>query len=213
MWIGITADNCMLFTTRILAEVWRCLSEHRLFSNNPDAPSEQHFLAHYRQADASPILIWTDKATEQEYVYDLSINQAQVTPSDKPYLTGVNQANRQLWEILPPELLEEKTDWKKAWRDAVQKLKIASIRFIIEQGFDVDTPNEQGNTALSLAAGFYGGDYDMVQLLVEAGADLTLPANTVDSLIWLAHKSATSSAEAHEARRIEHYLRSIVSNK
>ncbi|GAB2579229.1 ankyrin repeat domain-containing protein [Spirosoma areae] len=176
--------------------------------NNPDAPTEEVFLAHFAQANPNSAFFWTDKANGLTYLYDLSINQLQVTPSTEPYSGRVNEVNKQLWKILPPQLLDVNGDWEKAWFRAMGRLDIASAKFILEQGFDVNTTDEQGYTALMYAAGFFGGEFDLIKLLVESGANLNSPGNTVDELIELGQRSATSSAEASEARSIAAYLRS-----
>lgn len=68
--------------------------------------------------------------------------------------------------------------------------------------FDGDVVDEDGYTALYQAVTHYGGSYDAVELLVEAGANLTLPMNNVDSLIKVGWEGVAGNGEASEALSI-----------
>lgn len=206
---GITVVNPLVFTPRVQRLIWACLDRYGLFSNNPNAPSAAAFLAHYAASSPKPVFSWTDAANRVVYSYDLSINQVEVMPAPEPYSVWVNEGNRALWEIVPADLLDLKEDWKKAWFKAAKKLDVASLWFIIEQGFEVNARDDDGFTALFYVAGCYGGSLEIVRLLVESGADLTFPGNTTSVLIEVARTSATSSAEAHEARLIAAYLQTV----
>jgi hypothetical protein len=175
--------------------------------NNPDAPTEQEFLDFYAEPDPKSAFSWTDKANGLVYTHDLSINQVQVTPEQPPYSGRVNDANKRLWQYLPPNLLEPSPNWKAHWFTAARKLDIDTMRFIIEQGFDVNTTDEDGFTALYHAVLPYGGSIEVVRLLVESGADLTIPTNAPEFLIKEAWKFVAGVNEASEAISIAYYLR------
>lgn len=203
----------MNFTPRVLGVIWGNFEWYGLFMNNPNAPSEEAFQAYYAAANPDQPFSWTDKVNGVTYQYDLSINQVQVTPAIEPYSGWVDRLNKRLWEVLPPELLDTKDHWKKAWLAASKKSDIVAIWFIIEQGFDVNLADEDGFTALYHAVTPYGGSYKLVKLLVESGADLTLPNNTVDFLIKEGWANVAGNGEASEAMSIAAYLRSVAPDK
>ncbi|QMW01079.1 ankyrin repeat domain-containing protein [Spirosoma foliorum] len=204
---GIMAVKPIVFSPRILKVIWLNFDFYGLFMNNPDAPSEETFQAYYEAHNQNSVFSWVDQPNGLTYQYDLSINQAQVTPAIEPHAERVTKLNKRLWELLPPELLDTNDNWKKAWLTAARKLDIATMRFIIEQGFNVDVVDEDGYTALYHAVTPYGGSYNVVELLVEAGADLTLPINNVDFLIKVGWEGVAGNGEASEAQSIAAYLR------
>lgn len=61
-------------------------------------------------------------------------------------------------------------DSGKRLRDAAEKGEIATVRELIAENVDVDSPNDYGRTSLSIAAGL--GHVEVVKLLLEAGADV-----------------------------------------
>ncbi|MVM33091.1 hypothetical protein GO755_23825 [Spirosoma sp. HMF4905] len=202
-------DKPIVFSPRIRKSIWRNLEWYGLFMNNPDAPSEEAFQAYYEVPNQNPVFSWVDKFNGVTYLYDLSINQAQVTPSVEPQAEWVTKLNKRLWELLSPELLDPKDNWKKAWLTAAKRLDIPTMKFIIEQGFDVNVVDEDGYTALYHAVTPYGGSIEAVRLLVESGADLSMPVNNVDFLIKVGWEGVAGNGEASEAISIAYFLRSI----
>ena len=203
------ARKRIVFTPRIIGAIWKILNWYGLFMDNPDAPSEKRFQAHYAESNANSTVAWTDKAHGVTYLYDLSINQAQVTPILEPDESLINRLNKRLWAVLPPDLLDTNDNWKAVWLKAAKRLDKDTMLFIIEQGFDVNVTDEYGFTALYHAVTPYGGSYDIVRLLVEAGADLALPNNTIDFLIKVGGEGVSGNGEASEAMSIASYLRSM----
>ncbi|GAB3951278.1 hypothetical protein GCM10028805_31080 [Spirosoma harenae] len=206
------ATERIIFSLRVLQAIWRNFDWYGLFMNNPDAPSEDVFLAHFAGSTPAPVFSWVDKANGVTYLYDLSINQVQVTPEKQPHTRRVDDLNKALWKFLPPDLMETADHWKSAWLVAARKLDIATMQLIIEQGFDVNVADEDGFTALYHAVLPYGGSYKAVKMLVESGADLTLPIHNVEFLIEEAWKSVGHNGDASEALSIAAYLRSLARN-
>src|SRR4051794_15819871 len=61
--------------------------------------------------------------------------------------------------------------------DAVRRGDVATVKKLLDQGSDVKATDEEGMTPLYRAA-LYGGDFDMVRLLVEHGADVNVEWNS-----------------------------------
>ncbi|MBD2703847.1 hypothetical protein IC229_24590 [Spirosoma sp. BT702] len=204
-----TERNDLIITPRLLGIIWKSFEWHGLFMNNPDTPLLAHFLAYYERPVQNPVFSWYNKAKQLTYRYDLSINQVEVTPSVQPELRWESDANKYLWKILPPEWLEANGNWKPIWFKAAERWEIAPILFILEQGFDVNTTDELGRTALYYVVGPFGGRLDLVELLVEAGADLSLPNNTVDILLERSQEGLLGRIEIENAALITSYLQSL----
>ena len=69
------------------------------------------------------------------YLYDLTVNQLQVTPAVYPIAEEVEKLNAKLWECVPPRFLDERADWKRLWLEAVHAADVPALRLIQEQGF------------------------------------------------------------------------------
>ena len=192
-----------VFTPRVLKRIWSTLRWKDVFRGNSEAPTEEEFIGHLTHTDANSRFRWSDQANRLAYTYDLSINQVQVIPSKEPFSQRIEEANTWLWKFLPPELLDAPTDWSTLWFEAANRNDTARMEFILEQGFDVNTVDGYGQTALNYAVVPYGGSFEMVAMLVNAGVKL----DTVEHLIQKAAGSATSANEAGEQKRITEYLR------
>ena len=174
-----------------------------VFRGNSDAPTEEEFIGHLTHTEANAMFRWSDQANGLAYTYDLSINQVQVIPSKEPFSQRIEEANTWLWKFLPPELLDAPTDWSTLWFEAANRNDTARMEFILEQGFDVNTVGEYGQMALDYAVVPYGGSFEMVTMLVNAGVKL----DTAEQLIQKAAETATSANEAGEQKRIAEYFR------
>ncbi|GAB3987303.1 hypothetical protein GCM10028807_07010 [Spirosoma daeguense] len=203
------SNDELIITPRILEGIWKCLDWHGLFMQNLDAPSVDEFLAHYTHPVQCLTLEWADNLNRLTYLYDLSINQAQVTPAIAPYARRVNEANQYLWKILRPEWLEANGNWMPIWFKAAEYWDIAPIKFILEQGFDVNTIDESGKIALFYAVGPFGGRLELVELLAEAGANFNLPGNTIDILLERSQEGILGRIEMENAALIDAYLRNM----
>ncbi|GAB3708368.1 hypothetical protein GCM10027592_43420 [Spirosoma flavus] len=199
----------LIITPRLLGILWKCLEWHGLFMNNPEAPSEAEFLTYYERPVQNPVFSWYNQAKQLTYRYDLSINQVEVTPLVQPESRWESDANQYLWKILPPEWLEANSNWKPIWFNAAERWEIAPIKFILEQGFDVNTVDEQGRAAIYYVVGPFGGRLDLVELLVEAGADLSLPNNTVDILLQRSQEGLLGRIEIENTSLITSYLQNL----
>ena len=196
----------MVFTPRICKGIWSTLRWKDVFLGNPEAPTEEHFVGHFIPADADSTFRWSDQANGLSYAYDLSVNRAQVIPSEEPFAQRVNEANEYLWKFLPPELLEAPSEWTLVWFEAANRNDTEKMEFILEQGFDVNTVDGYEQTALDYAVVPYGGSYRMVNLLVDTGVNL----DRIEQLIQKASGGAISANEASEQRKIAKYLRDQV---
>ncbi|WP_198174739.1 ankyrin repeat domain-containing protein [Spirosoma arboris] len=196
----------IVFSEWVLEAIWLCIRASKRLIDTPHAPTKQAFLSQYTQVNPTPVFAWDDPVHGVTYQYDLRLNQVQLTPALKPYARAVVQLNNCLGEILPADLLSTDDNWEKAWFRAARHLDITSMRFLIDQGIDVDRVDENYSTALDYAVTPYGGSLEVVKLLVESGADLTHPANRVDLLIQAGLEGVMSSLEAIEARQIADYL-------
>lgn len=132
----------MIFTPRLLTSIWNTLNQSLTFRGNPDAPSVEQFVAHYTSPGADPGFAWSDRATNSTYLYDLTINQLQVTPAGGPQASEVDRANDSLWHLLPPNLLEENPDWRFVWTEALGVPPTYTpnpeiLWLVMEQGVDV----------------------------------------------------------------------------
>ena len=83
----------MSFTLRMLRCLWRTLARSLMFRWSPAAPSADAFLAHYTKPGAGPGFSRSDPATGMTHLYDLTINQLQVTPEAEPHRSGVERAS------------------------------------------------------------------------------------------------------------------------
>jgi ankyrin repeat protein len=63
---------------------------------------------------------------------------------------------------------------KQDWRQATRLGDLAQVRWLLEQGADINAKDEHGQTALMNAA--HAGQTDLVRLLIEYGADLNITA-------------------------------------
>jgi hypothetical protein len=94
-------------------------------------------------------------------------------------------------------------DWTKTWFMAAGVCDVEAMRLLLKQGFDVNTVDGRGRSALWYAAGYYGGRVVAVRFLVEAG----IRVGPVDELIRLGEESVTCASEASEQREVAEYLR------
>jgi hypothetical protein len=193
----------MIFTPRLLTVLWQGLYWHGLLKDNPDAPSKEAFIAHYTGAHPEMTLSWVDRAEGRSFLYDLSVNQAQVTPAG-PLAKEIDKLNKWLWKVLPPQLLEEPVDWHKHWFDPASHWDVPKMQVILDQGFDVNALDENGENALCHAVQPFGGSLAAVTFLVEAGIRL----DNIESIIRMGSESVTGPGEANEQHLIENYLRS-----
>lgn len=78
---------------------------------------------------------------------------------------------------------------------AVRKNNINQVKELIQQGYDINKPDVNGDTALILAA--YEGKTDVLKLLLEAGADVTVldPGMKATALHAAAYAGRTESAK------------------
>ncbi len=60
------------------------------------------------------------------------------------------------------------------WKDATQQGNLDSVRLLLENGIDINSKDEHGQTALMNAA--HSGQIQLVHLLIEKGADLDTTA-------------------------------------
>ena len=183
----------IVFTPRVLKRIWSTLRWKDVFRGNLDAPTEEEFIGHLTHTDANSMFRWSDQSNGLSYAYDLSINQVQVIPSKEPFSQQIEEANAWLWKFLPPELLDAPTDWSTLWFEAANRNDTARMEFILEQGFDVNTVDGYGQTALDYAVVPYGGSFEMVTMLVNAGVKL----ETVEQLI---QKAAGTANQCERSR-------------
>lgn len=200
------AVSSMVFTPRVIKQVWLIMRWHGLFGNNPDAPTEETFLAHYAASGANATFAWVDRAAGWTCAYDITINQAQITPAPSGEAGRVVDAtNDALWEFLPPAWLEPPADWSELWFEAARLCRVETMAFIIEQGFDVNKRDAYGDTALRHAVAPYGGCLEAVRLLLDAGAKV----EDVDALIKEGADSVSSAGEYNEHCAIASLLGSV----
>ncbi len=78
---------------------------------------------------------------------------------------------------------------------AVRKNNIKLVKELIEQGYDINKPDVNGDTALILAA--YEGKTAILKLLLESGADVSVldPGMKATALHAAAYAGRTESAE------------------
>ena len=62
----------------------------------------------------------------------------------------------------------------KEWKDATNQNDFEKARLLLENGADVNSKDEHGQTALMNAA--HAGQVELVRLLIEMGADLNVTA-------------------------------------
>ena len=198
----------MILTPRILKDIWNTLRWKDVFRENAEAPTEEEFVRHFSTVNLGPMISWSQPANGLIFAYDASINQVQVMPPREPFVQRVEEANKWLWKLLPPELLDAPLDWSNLWFAAANRNDVEKMKFILEQGFNVNTVDGYGQTALEYAVVPYGGSFEMVTMLVDAGANL----DTIEQLIGKAKGNATSANEAGEQIRIAKYLRSTCSH-
>lgn len=63
---------------------------------------------------------------------------------------------------------------KKDWREATRQGDLEQVRRLLEQGVDIDSKDEHGQTALMHAA--HEGRTELVRLLIDRGADMNVTA-------------------------------------
>lgn len=78
---------------------------------------------------------------------------------------------------------------------AVRKNNIKQVRELIQQGYDINKPDSNGDTALILAA--YEGKNEILKLLLEAGADVSVldPGMKATALHAAAYAGRTEAAK------------------
>jgi len=78
---------------------------------------------------------------------------------------------------------------------AVRKNNLNQVKELISQGYDINLPDKNGDTALILAA--YEGKTEILKLLLEAGADVTVldPGMKATALHAAAYAGRTEAAK------------------
>jgi hypothetical protein len=166
----------MVFTPRFIKCIWNNLHWQYVFHQNPDAPTQETFLAHYAAANANTSFSWSDRASNLEYLYDLSINQAQVTPAIEPYAWRIKQANVNFWKLLPPRILEGPVDWTKLWFETAKLGDVQTLTFLLEQGFDVNTQVQPDDWTRMWFEAAKCANAEMMKFILSYGFDV----NTLD---------------------------------
>jgi hypothetical protein len=166
----------MVFTPRFIKCIWNNLHWQYVFHQNPDSPTQEAFLAHYAASNADPGFSWSDRANGLTYLYDISINQAQVTPAIEPHAWRIKQANVNLWKLLPPRILEGPVDWTKLWFETAKLGDVQTLTFILEQGFDVNTQVQPADWTKMWFEAAKCANAEMMKFILGHGFDV----NTLD---------------------------------
>ncbi|MBQ9394836.1 MAG: ankyrin repeat domain-containing protein [Proteobacteria bacterium] len=74
---------------------------------------------------------------------------------------------------------------KKQWDDRVQVPQKKIVQYLIENGPDVNTVSTYGDTALSQAAANIVDTTEIMQMLLDAGADIHLTSKTGNAMSWV----------------------------
>lgn len=97
----------------------------------------------------------------------------------------------------------EKVGTWQAWFNAIEYNDIQQVKLLLDQGFDINSKNHDGCTALHIAA--YRGHQDIIELLLKRGADTFLK----DKDGYTARMYAQEYGHSEIVELLEHYEKKL----